>query len=244
MSSEHTRLKAATGLAEAIETMAARLLQDSSQLLAEVAEGAVAAVPGAIGAVVAELLPGSQLHAAACYGRVPEGFIRLQNELAQGPSVDAATGLSHVRVADASADERWPAFTAQASGMEIRGALCVPLALGTKVVGALSLLSDDIDPFDEESEDIAVIFAAHAAVVVAGSHREAHLALARDSRDLIGQAKGILMERFHVTDPVAFALLVRISKEVNQKLAVVARHLCATGELMGTGHPAPKLRSR
>lgn len=236
MLSENTRSKAAVGFAEAIEAMATRLQQDLRQVLIEVAEGAVRAVPGAVGAVITERGVDGPLVARAGYGRVPENFITVQNELGEGPALDAAAGTGLQVIADAGTDSRWPRFAGQAADMGIRGLLCAPLALGGRSVGALSLLSADIDPFDDESEDMAVIFAAHAAITVAGAHRETHLGVALDSRGTIGQAKGVLMERFSLSDPVAFAVLVRVSKEINQKLLVVARHLCETGDLLGSPH--------
>jgi len=61
--------------------------------------------------------------------------------------------------------------------------------------------------------------------------RQLHTAL--DSRDVIGQAKGILMERYRLTPDGAFALLARASQDTNVKLREVADELCRTGTLPG-----------
>lgn len=236
MSSDDTRSKTAVGFAEAIEAMASRFRNNLEQVLTEVAEGAVRAVPGVIAAIISER-DGDRLTTVAQAGQVPAGFVKTQNDLAQGPTLDVADGSALLVVPDATSDDRWPEFAARAGAMGARGLLIAPLALGTRTVGALSLVSTDIDPFDDESEDMAVIFAAHAAITVAGVHRENHLNLAVNSRDVIGQAKGIIMERFSTDDTVAFALLAQISRELNRKLIQVAHHLCLTGELLGTGHP-------
>jgi AmiR/NasT family two-component response regulator len=58
-----------------------------------------------------------------------------------------------------------------------------------------------------------------------GADQVAHLQRAVDSRDLIGQAKGILMERFKADDEAAFRMLVRSSQETNMKLTAVAEWL-------------------
>ncbi|GAA1309732.1 hypothetical protein GCM10009634_75020 [Saccharothrix xinjiangensis] len=51
------------------------------------------------------------------------------------------------------------------------------------------------------------------------------------TRDLIGQAKGILMERHKITADEAFAMLVRSSQSANTKLRDVADHLVRIGQL-------------
>ena len=58
-----------------------------------------------------------------------------------------------------------------------------------------------------------------------GSHQAIHLQRAVDSRDLIGQAKGILMERFSLDDEGAFEMLVKSSQDTNLKVTEVARWL-------------------
>ena len=85
--------------------------------------------------------------------------------------------------------------------------------------------------FDAESERIGALVAAHAAVAVAGSQQVSQLTLALDTRDLIGQAKGILMERYKITAQQAFLLLSRASSELNIKLRDVAERLTVSGEM-------------
>ena len=78
---------------------------------------------------------------------------------------------------------------------------------------------------------MGTLFAAHAAVAMAGARQQEHLARAISARDLIGQAKGILMERHRLTADQAFAVLARTSQESNRKLIDVARSVAETGEL-------------
>ena len=77
------------------------------------------------------------------------------------------------------------------------------------------------------------MFAAHAAEAVAGAEHEGNLRSAVSSRDVIGQAKGILMERHRLTADQAFAVLARVSQEMNRKLVDVARELTDTGTVPG-----------
>jgi AmiR/NasT family two-component response regulator len=73
------------------------------------------------------------------------------------------------------------------------------------------------------------MLAAHASVALAGAQQENNLRKGMDNRDLIGQAKGILMERYKLTADQAFGVLARVSQEMNRKLADIARELIATG---------------
>jgi AmiR/NasT family two-component response regulator len=77
------------------------------------------------------------------------------------------------------------------------------------------------------------MFAAHAAVALAGAEHEENLRSAVSSRDLIGQAKGILMERHKLTADQAFAVLARVSQELNRRLADIAREVSDTGAVPG-----------
>ncbi|WP_219415491.1 GAF and ANTAR domain-containing protein [Pseudonocardia nigra] len=98
-------------------------------------------------------------------------------------------------------------------------------------LGALNLYNARAGGFDDESEHVGLLLAAHAGVALAGAQREQRLRTVVDTRDLIGQAKGILMERHKVDADQAFAMLVRASQNANRKLRDVAEHLTASGEL-------------
>jgi hypothetical protein len=98
-------------------------------------------------------------------------------------------------------------------------------------LGALNLYASEPDAFTSDSEHIGALFAAHAAVAMSDAQRVQQLQIAADVRDLIGQAKGILMERYKLTAVQAFELLVRASQTTNTRLADIARHLADTGEL-------------
>jgi AmiR/NasT family two-component response regulator len=73
------------------------------------------------------------------------------------------------------------------------------------------------------------MLASHAAVALASAEHEQHLRIGMGSRDLIGQAKGILMERYQLTADQAFGVLSRVSQETNRKLTDIAAELTATG---------------
>ena len=100
-------------------------------------------------------------------------------------------------------------------------------------LGALNLYARRPRAFGEESEDVGLVLAAHAAVALAGAQHEQNLQRAVSSRDTIGQAKGILMERHKLTADQAFDVLARVSQELNRKLVDIARELAETGAVPG-----------
>jgi hypothetical protein len=96
-------------------------------------------------------------------------------------------------------------------------------------LGALNMYSRTPHAFDDEGEEIGLMFAAHAAVALAGAEHEANLHAGMVNRDVIGQAKGVLMERHKLTSDQAFAVLARVSQEMNRRLVDVARQVTDTG---------------
>ncbi len=134
----------------------------------------------------------------------------------------------HVPVGPASADVVWPEFARQASELGVGSMMCFQLFVQGDRLGGLNLYAGRPGTFDD-SQDIGQMLAAHAAVAVAGAEHEANLRTAVNNRDVIGQAKGILMERHELTADQAFAVLARVSQELNRKLVDVARELTETG---------------
>jgi AmiR/NasT family two-component response regulator len=97
-------------------------------------------------------------------------------------------------------------------------------------LGALNLYAPRPRGFDAEARGEGLAFAAQAAVALRSAQTEQHLRAAMATRNLIGQAQGILMERFKLTAEQAFAVLSRISQQSNVKLRDVAQRLIDTGE--------------
>lgn len=89
--------------------------------------------------------------------------------------------------------------------------------------------------FDDASEHVGLLLASHAAVAYAAAQRQSALLRAIESRQLVGQAEGILMERHRLTAEQAFAALVRSSQDRNVKLHEIARRLVETGVLPAAG---------
>ena len=103
-------------------------------------------------------------------------------------------------------------------------------------LGSLNLYSRTASGFDDVDEITGLLFASHAAVVLAGAQHESNLQAALAGLDIIGQAKGILMERYQLTEAAAFAVLVQTSQCSNRKLRDIAETLALTGILEMTTH--------
>ncbi len=157
--------------------------------------------------------------------------------LGEGPCLSAALHREPVvRVDDLPADPRWPHFAEAAAGLGIRSVLSYQLHTATGTIGALNVYAAQHNAFTEESVRTGQLLATHAALAAAASIEKASLRSALRSRDIIGQAKGILMNRYTISAEQAFDLLVDASQTTNRKLRDVAATLTETGEL-GTGRP-------
>jgi hypothetical protein len=168
----------------------------------------------------------------------------LQFATGEGPSLEALAdpGCSHT--ADLADDARWPSFGPAASRAGIRSALA--LRLSERPIAALNLYARLPGAFGATDRAKGLIFATLAGIALdtagerADDHsRVANLHEALRTRELIGQAQGILMERERITGDQAFAVLRRASQHLNIKIREVARNLVETGETPPTGSPPP-----
>jgi GAF domain-containing protein len=177
---------------------------------------------------------GSRPEIAAVTDPLVSDVYNLQISTDTGPLITAMRERSTVLIRDTTQDQRWPEWAAKVAGYGVRSVLDVPLTTGDatrSTVGVLGLYSPEPDAFGEDDEAIAYILARHASVAVASARHEETMAQAVDARKLVGQAMGILMERFDVDDDRAFAILKRYSQDNNTKLRDVAQQLIDTRRL-------------
>lgn len=139
-----------------------------------------------------------------------------------------------VRLPDFESEDRWPDFTKRARELGAGSMLAVQLFVEGDDLGALNLTNERPGGFDAQSEHVALLFATHAAVAMSGAQELERMTRALGTRDLVGQAKGVLMERFKVTGDQAFTLLVRASQDSNRKLTEIADELVTSGQLPST----------
>jgi GAF domain-containing protein len=153
----------------------------------------------------------------------------------QGPCLEAIDTGTTVRSVPFAEETRWPRFVPLAGAEGVVGSYSVPLAAGERIVGALNLYSRK-RTFGDDDQQLSEAFAGQAAVAVANADayhqaRELsrHLEEALKSRDVIGQAKGIIMERERVTADQAFDMLRKLSQAKNVKLREIADLVVLTG---------------
>jgi GAF domain-containing protein len=224
------------GIARQLSELARELQADltTEALLDRIVLAAVTEVPGAQYAGIT-LVTGKDFSTRAASGELIElieRIERVQYETGEGPCLDAARHHETVRCDDLRADDRWPRFARRAAGLGVLSVLCFQLFAGDDSFGALNLYAANPAAFGQDSESTGILLASHAALAMAAARTETGLLTAMDSREMIGQAKGILMERYKITGVEAFGLLVASSQAVNRKLRDVAEHLVATGELL------------
>ncbi|WP_158548059.1 GAF and ANTAR domain-containing protein [Desertihabitans brevis] len=153
----------------------------------------------------------------------------IQFELREGPCVDSLLGRTRTVANDIVGDGRWPSFGPKAVELGIRSQFGVDLFAEAGSVGGLNLYAGEIDVFDDDAVHVATLFANHAAHALGKSMREEQLQEALRSRRQIGQAIGIVMERYRVDEQRAFDYLARVSQHGNIKLRDVAAQLVEQG---------------
>ncbi|HZX08762.1 GAF and ANTAR domain-containing protein, partial [Kribbella sp.] len=171
---------------------------------------------------------------AAVTDPVVAEIYELQINEKNGPLVTAMRDQVPVLVRDTSTDDRWPVWAGKVAALGVRSVLDIPLAARgepPRAAGVLGLYSLDADAFAADDVAVAHIVARHAAVALASARKEAALAQAVDARKLVGQAMGILMERYDIDADRAFAVLRRYSQDTNTKLRDVAQQLIDTRKL-------------
>ena len=180
------------------------------------------------------LLTGGKLTPQATTGRAPQLLDMKQQETGRGPCIEAAREQTLICVNDLQRDPRWPEFSAEARACGVSSMLCAPLWVNERTLGTLSLYAPQSAAFGEHDKRIIELFATLAALALAEAQRTGHLRAALLNRDVIGQAKGIIMERYDVDADAAFSTLKRVSQDRNMKLHEIARQVTEIRELPDT----------
>jgi GAF domain-containing protein len=162
-----------------------------------------------------------------------------------GPCLHAASTGELVEVADMRTETRWRDYMQRALERGARASLSVPLPISEGIGGALNIYAREPNAFDDDSRSVASRFAPYAGVAAANmfAYEDArdmaeNMQRAMESRAVIDQAKGILMERYKLTADMAFQALARVSMQSNIRVRDVADTLVRTGELpLGSGRP-------
>jgi transcriptional regulator with GAF, ATPase, and Fis domain len=160
---------------------------------------------------------------------------RIQGELCEGPCYDATRQPHEVyRIADMTTTvERWPQYAPRARQLGIGSMMGFLLYTEDDNLGALDIYSSRPNAFTEASEHTGWLLASHAAVALASARAHAQLRTALETRHDIGEAMGIIMERYKLNEETAFAVLTKSSQDHNIKLREVAKRVTETGEIPG-----------
>lgn len=202
---------------------------DAESTLREIVHSAVEIVPGARWGGIS-LIQGEVIESRAPTDQIVAELDALQSEFDEGPCLSALREKQTVKIDDMAADERWPRFSTAAAERGVCSSLSFRLFVRGGNLGALNLYGGEANRFSDDSIVIGEVLAQHASVALATVATEAQFGRAVDSRDIIGQAKGLLMQRNGVDGHHAFRMLTRASQDTNTKLIEIARQLVQAHE--------------
>jgi hypothetical protein len=236
-----------TGLRE----VARSLLTDGTvdATLARIAAAAVETIDGCDAAGVFVVQAGD-ITAPASAGALAAQLDSLQRQLNEGPCLDAIAQATPVYAQDLAEASPWPVFARAAVDAGVRSTLSVHVSAG-ETPGALNCYATYPRAFGATDRAKAVMLAVLAGLALSAAEarhaedaRVANLEAALVSRNLIGQAQGILMERERITADQAFDILRRASQHLNIKLRDVAQRLVDTGEGPASAPPPARPEAR
>lgn len=217
-------------IAELVQSLHNRPDTDSETVIAELAEHAAAEIPGAQYAGITVTRNRKHIDTPATTDIWPLLLDKIQQRTGEGPCLTAAWEEQTVHVADLEKDTRFPDYRKQAlEETPIRTIMAFQLFIAGETMGALNIYAEEPNVFGAESRTMGLIFAAHSSVAWNSARRDEQFKRALSSRDTIGQAKGMIMERYGVDAVQAFALLRKLSQDSNVPLFKIAEDLVTSG---------------
>lgn len=215
----------AQSIAEAARTLnKPRSLDDTLQTIVEVACNSV---PGFEHVGIATLEKNGVVETRAFTGDLVLRLDAAQHDLREGPCSEVLQGDDAMCVSSMATEERWPCYAPRARETGVRSQLAVKLYLDHGTLGGINFYSTVHDEVGEDARALARLFATHAAIALGHAQERETFTEGLETRRAIGQAIGILMERYEMNEDRAFAFLVRASSHANIKLRAVAQELVA-----------------
>ncbi|WP_460656581.1 GAF and ANTAR domain-containing protein [Kribbella endophytica] len=198
------------------------------EALERITSGAAATVPGIDHVSISLTSHHGQIETLAPTDQVAITLDEIQYAVGEGPCLEAALRDPWVQVDDLAADARWPAYGARAAGeFGIGSQLAFQFRAQPHARGALNLYANKAHAIDMDTRQVGAMFARLAAIALGWSRHDETLSRALGSREQIGQAVGIVMERYKLDPDRAFSFLARTSQTANVKLHDVAAALIA-----------------
>jgi GAF domain-containing protein len=201
---------------------------NASDVMVSVTAAAVELIPGVAAAGILLISKGGKFESHAPTSDLPHQLDLLQMHFGEGPCLEAAVDELMVRTDDFETETRWPQYSQAVVEIGIRSGLSFKLYTSDQNAGALNLFAVEPNVFDSQAEATGSVLAAHAAAAILASRRGEQLESALTTRDVIGQAKGIIMERFKVDAVQAFEMLRKLSQTSNTRLVEVAELVVAS----------------
>ena len=215
-------------IAELVQELHSRPDTDSDTVLAELVEHAAIEIPGAQYAGVTVTRNSKHIDTPAATHKWPILLDEIQQRHREGPCLTAAWEEKTIHVADLETDARFPLYRRDAlEQTPIRAIMAFQLFIADETMGALNVYAEQPHVFDQGSRAIGLVFAAHSSVAWNAARRDEQFQRALSSRDTIGQAKGMIMERYGVNAVQAFEVLRKLSQDSNVPLVQVATELVA-----------------
>ncbi|HYP45461.1 MAG TPA: GAF and ANTAR domain-containing protein [Propionibacteriaceae bacterium] len=239
-------------LARALARMSAVLLsqENVATTVQLVTTLAVTTLPGTAGAGVS-LMDTVDKRSTAASDPLVEQADLLQYELDEGPCLTAWRDRVPVRIDDTDAESRWPRWTKAVAADGIRAVLSTPMLVADRSIGAIKVYSRQPSSYDDHGAEVLTLLAKQAAILLANAQSfedaqelTTQLKSALVSRDLVGQAKGVLIAGGARDEATAFAMLTTASQRSNVKVHEVARRLVAdTADGRGVRRDRPRTRA-
>jgi hypothetical protein len=221
----------AARLAESISELQNGAEPDVDLTLAELTAAAAQSVPGAQHAGITVVRRRNKVETASSTHRVAKLLDDIQGLHAEGPCVSAAWDQQIIRIDDMAAESRWPRYCQDAMDRTpIRSVLSFRLFVEHNTMSALNFYAHASHAFGDEAVEVGLLWATHTALAWNVVRRDQQFRSALISRDIIGQAKGMLMERFDVDAVRAFDIMKRLSQDSNKPLVLIAERLVHTRE--------------
>jgi hypothetical protein len=214
-------------IAEAMSEVAAALRTpiDLDETLELITRSAADTIPGIVEASISITTRTGEIQTLAPTGPVVTRADHLQYELGEGPCLDAALEEPVVAVNDLAADPRWPDFGPKAAALGFGSQVAFQFRAEPHVRGALNLYAREPNEIDRDAIELGSMFAGQIAVAMGWARQDQTMTAALATRNLIGQAVGIVMERYKLDSDRAFAFLTRLSQTSNTKLHTIATAL-------------------
>lgn len=169
------------------------------------------------------------IQTVAATGRLVWDLDTLQYTLHEGPCYDAIREEGVFLAEDLTCDGRWPRYAPRAVEYGVMSQMGLRLCIGNQILGALNLYSAHAGGIDADQRHLAELLATHAALAIGRAGREDDLQAAVSTRKMIGQAIGIVMERYQMDENLAFHLLIHLSSQSKVELSEIAQTLVDQG---------------